>query len=714
MSAIGLQIENAERRWLRCAPQREKALGEIKRMADGEAVDWRAIDTASRVKRRLERLGRFDEADAIDDGPSSAFNPLERIIGASQLSGIEFMERGLVAARSVARVEIRTSAVRIEGFGSGVMISPELFMTNNHVLGDAATAAASIIQFEYLNSVAGPREPLPFPLRPDRFFVTHPDLDFTIVAVEATNAGGLAVATRGWCPLIPGSGKAIVSERVNIIQHPQGERMQVSLRDNTILAIVDDFMHYEADTLPGSSGSPVFNDQWEMAALHHAGVPKRDELGRILMTDGNRWTGRDEDADKIDWIANEGVRVSRIIDDVNSRALPPEQRKIWDGAAQPPHPLNLWDLFGGIDGARPAAPEFDEHGMARVIDESGDPAWLFRLSFGPMKRPAPLAPAPRVAAPPPPSPPSAPPAPPPSADGDDPRRAAREFFERFRSDGDYYDAEEDGRSRAEYYEGIEWDADPAALATALQARLQETHDGTISYTRARLEFLYPSIDLHEDGLLRNIYSGVAFDPVEAIARELARAQPFAEAMGVGMSATTFEALVDRDALWERVEAEAAVPFNCEHVVCQSWFDKRAPMRADLHHLFACESRCNSFRNNIPYWQFPPEDEGFMADCGRTEGSTKFEPKDGKGAVARATLYFVLRYPHEVGDSARELSRARLPLLIEWHQAFPVSEYERHRNWLIAKAQGNRNPFIDYPEAATADLLADSFGTAAAD
>ena len=712
MTRIGLQIENAERRWLRHAPQRERALGEMQRMADGEAADWRAIDSASRVKRRLERLGRSDEADAIDDGPSAAFNPLERIIGESQLSGIEFMERGLVAARSVARVEIR-SVGRLVGFGSGVMISPELFMTNNHVIGDEATAAASIIQFEYLNSATGPREPLPFRLRPDRFFVTHADLDFTIIAVEPVNADGIAVSSRGWCPLIPGSGKAIVSERVNIIQHPQGERMQVSLRDNTVLAIVDDFIHYQADTLRGSSGAPVLNDQWEMAALHHSGVPRRDELGRILMTDGNRWTGRDEDADRIDWIANEGVRVSRIIDEVNRRALQPEQRRIWDGASQPPRPLNLWDLFGGIDRPKGAMPEFDEHGMARIVDEAGDAAWLFRLSFGPVKTPAADLPASTApVAPPVSSSSSLSPARPAASSGGDPRGAAEAIFERFRSDQPYYDPAEDGEMQARYYEGVDWSADPAELAPALQRRLAETHDGSISYTRARLEFLYPSIDLHGDGLLHNIYSGIAFDPVEAIGRELARATPFAESIGVEFTATSFEALVDRDALWEQVEAEAAVPFNCEHVVCQSWFGKRAPMRADLHHLFACESRCNSFRNNIPYWQFPPEDEGFMADCGRSEGSTKFEPKSGKGPVARATLYFLLRYPNEIGDSPRELSGARLPILLDWHRSFPVTEYELHRNWLIAKAQGNRNPFIDRPDIATPELLIDRFGTAA--
>jgi endonuclease I len=38
-------------------------------------------------------------------------------------------------------------------------------------------------------------------------------------------------------------------------------------------------------------------------------------------------------------------------------------------------------------------------------------------------------------------------------------------------------------------------------------------------------------------------------------------------------------------------------------VPQSWYAKAEPMRGDLHHLFACEPRCNSFRSNIPYFDF---------------------------------------------------------------------------------------------------------------
>jgi endonuclease I len=77
---------------------------------------------------------------------------------------------------------------------------------------------------------------------------------------------------------------------------------------------------------------------------------------------------------------------------------------------------------------------------------------------------------------------------------------------------------------------------------------------------------------------------------------------------------------------------------------------------------------------------------------------------------RATLYFLIRYPGLIGDTGRELQKARLRTLLDWHTNSPVSTYERHRNRVIFKAQGNRNPFIDHPEWATEGLLKLGFAT----
>jgi endonuclease I len=149
--------------------------------------------------------------------------------------------------------------------------------------------------------------------------------------------------------------------------------------------------------------------------------------------------------------------------------------------------------------------------------------------------------------------------------------------------------------------------------------------------------------------------------------------------------------------------ESELPYNCEHSVPQSWFGKREPMRGDLHHLFACESRCNGFRANTPFVEFAdfgaPPTEGAAPrvvrdQCGKSEGNG-FEPAHGKGAVARAVLYFAVRYPGLMD----EMPQARYPMLLTWHQQEPVSLWEKHRNTAISAHQGNRNAFIDRPDWA---------------
>ncbi|GGK05894.1 hypothetical protein GCM10007063_30370 [Lentibacillus kapialis] len=121
------------------------------------------------------------------------------------------------------------------------------------------------------------------------------------------------------------------------------------------------------------------------------------------------------------------------------------------------------------------------------------------------------------------------------------------------------------------------------------------------------------------------------------------------------------------------------------------------MRGDIHHLFTCDPSCNSFRSNYPYHDFAeytPEMNQIDENCGKAE-EERFEPEYGKGIVARAMLYFLLRYPNQV--EAKFLEQIDTDLLLEWHVTFPPDLYEKHRNQAIYEIQGNRNPFIDFPQ-----------------
>ena len=235
---------------------------------------------------------------------------------------------------------------------------------------------------------------------------------------------------------------------------------------------------------------------------------------------------------------------------------------------------------------------------------------------------------------------------------------------------------------------------PASLFEALSRRLEETHKTRPAYKP--MVHVYPWVDLHPDLKLRSVYSGKPFDAEELI-REDARIEAERTRMRESFRSALSESSLGGARLEETLDLlEAQLPFNCEHVVPQSWFAKREPMRGDLHHLFACESGCNSFRGNIPYYDFPDFEEALRGECGKREEG-RFEPSNGKGAVARATLYFLLRYPGEINAVRKELLPERIGVLLDWHRQRPPSDYERHRNAAIFEKQGNRNPLIDFPD-----------------
>lgn len=254
----------------------------------------------------------------------------------------------------------------------------------------------------------------------------------------------------------------------------------------------------------------------------------------------------------------------------------------------------------------------------------------------------------------------------------------------------YYDAEADAAAADAYYGEVA----PEQFADLVT----RTHVRKPGYKPARE--LYPWVDLQPTGTLRSLYTGHEWDPEQLIRADLAIAQARVRELTSRLGAP--EA---RDALEVLDEVEDALPFNCEHVVPQSWFTKKEPMRGDLHHLFACETRCNSFRSNTPYDEFADFPEPTAAgpaldvvrdDCGKS-AANGFEPAHRKGPAARAVFYFLLRYPGVV--EADEMPPERQQVLLAWHEDEPVTEWERHRNVAIFERQGNRNPFIDHPELA---------------
>jgi endonuclease I len=279
-----------------------------------------------------------------------------------------------------------------------------------------------------------------------------------------------------------------------------------------------------------------------------------------------------------------------------------------------------------------------------------------------------------------------------------PKPAANEFATQFENTNqlviDYFNEAQNELDKRSYYSNVDI-ANIDSLFEKLNQLIENTHKTKLTYQPSL--HLYPMVDRYQDGRLKSIYSGKSFSLETILSMDAqvdkARAEAISNFNSFELSESEFESKLQ--------ELEDSLPYNCEHVVPQSWFNKKEPMRGDIHHLFTCEMKCNSFRSNNPYFDFPDYGSNYAElirdECGKLE-QNRFEPEINKGVVARAVLYFLVRYPGKI-NAGMGYASSDIPMLLKWHKDNKISLYEYHRNQIIYQAQGNRNPFIDFPELA---------------
>ena len=173
-----------------------------------------------------------------------------------------FLQDGADMVPAVCRIAVTTPRGQ-RYTGSGFLVANGGYiMTNNHVLEDEDWARGSLAIFHFQEG----SQPVRVGLAPERFFLTNAALDFTIVACDPGPVRDVRPV-----PLFQNPALITRNERVYIIQHPRGRPKEVVLRDNDVTRVRDRVVWYRADTDGGSSGSPVFNEDWQLVALHHAG-----------------------------------------------------------------------------------------------------------------------------------------------------------------------------------------------------------------------------------------------------------------------------------------------------------------------------------------------------------------------------------------------------------------------------------------------------------
>jgi V8-like Glu-specific endopeptidase len=251
-----------------------------------------SLDPHELAAERLETLSKSDQ--------------LEKVLGSDRYQTLNWYLKGLARCRAVARIETENE----DGIGTGFLVRgvdlapglPEVVLvTNGHVVPEALDVDEAVVAF---HATAGDDSD------PQRFRAVrqwwyrpsqYPELDTTLIELDGRpdDVTPVPIATR-----IPNM-KAGATPRAYVIGHPRGlEQPQFSLQDNHILGYDETRMHYRSPTEGGSSGSPVFDKQWNLIALHHAGSL---EMRRL---DGPGL-----------YAANEGILVSAIIAAVREKAV---------------------------------------------------------------------------------------------------------------------------------------------------------------------------------------------------------------------------------------------------------------------------------------------------------------------------------------------------------------------------------------------------------
>ncbi|MEH2187422.1 MAG: trypsin-like peptidase domain-containing protein [Nostoc sp.] len=191
-------------------------------------------------------------------GMDSTADIKEKIIGENTLRDIYILNLALEASKAVVRIATP------KGAGTGFMIAPDLLMTNNHVIKSQEVGEKSNFSFNYQLDINGKECPTQIiGALPDGAFYTNEKLDYSVVTLKEVPDFGK--------PLIFKSKLMRRDDRVAIIQHPGGHLKKISIQNNFVAYADNQVLQYTTSTEPGSSGSPVFDDDFQVVGIHHSG-----------------------------------------------------------------------------------------------------------------------------------------------------------------------------------------------------------------------------------------------------------------------------------------------------------------------------------------------------------------------------------------------------------------------------------------------------------
>jgi hypothetical protein len=216
------------------------------------------------------------------------------IFGSHTSRPVPWLQTGLGEARRVGRIHGKTGRPHATGFlFDGALMGSEFsglpfFLTCNHCVAgpgvpfqSAIPLSDAAIVFQQLQTDSAKGEASFLQSLSES---PHNELNYTLLLLDRWpgTVGEVKLA-----PKRPSPG-----DKIFVISYPRGAALAVSLDDNEVVAqrelttrerpSLESELQYRAPTEPGSSGAPVFNEHWEVVAMHIGGERQNANFGVSL------------------------------------------------------------------------------------------------------------------------------------------------------------------------------------------------------------------------------------------------------------------------------------------------------------------------------------------------------------------------------------------------------------------------------------------------
>lgn len=226
----------------------------------------------------------------------------EKIYGSAATLTLDWYLKGLSRCENIARIGKDPT----RGIGTGFLIKGEklhanwkgkaVLVTNAHVISDDSTdqATSHLEAVAYFERRGGTQSRFTEIL----WHSKKTELDITVLALEED----LIISSD--YPIARSMPMNSPESRIYVIGHPGGGTLAFSLQDNELVSYDDSHLWYRTPTEGGSSGSPIFNSQWELIGVHHKGGASVIATSKSEVTNAN---------EGMQWIAVQNAILKDIV-----------------------------------------------------------------------------------------------------------------------------------------------------------------------------------------------------------------------------------------------------------------------------------------------------------------------------------------------------------------------------------------------------------------